>query len=439
MSRSSARTFAQVLLTLFVLIVGVAAGSAFMFTKDKPEKSKTETRGPLVEVFRVKSSSIQVKINGNGTVRAKQRTQIVPQVSGRVESIHRNMLSGGFIRSGEALMTIEKADYVLAGKLAQSQVEQAKAAESTAKAQIDEAHVRVRDAQDDLAQKNELRDQGAANKREIDKAQLAYDIASAQLGVARTRLSAAQAQLSAANVAVEQADLSLKRTSVTLPFDAVIVSEKVDKGQHVVMGQPVGEVYAIDAVEIPIPLEDRQLKWFNLVPVAHLISEKPQLKEELPLVDVATEFLGKQRKWTGRAVRTEAEVDPNSRMVHVIVQVDHPFDGVSEGATPLMPGTFVSVAIHGVTLENVIAIPRYALRNDESVWVVKDNKLTKRQVKVVRRDRNRAYIGEGLFDNEQVVTSNLDVATEGMVVRVPEKVAGSLRAPSHNASSAQKK
>jgi multidrug resistance efflux pump len=154
---------------LFVLIVGVAAGSAFMFTKDKPEKSKTETRGPLVEVFRVKSSSIQVKINGNGTVRAKQRTQIVPQVSGRVESIHRNMLSGGFIRSGEALMTIEKADYVLAGKLAQSQVEQAKAAESTAKAQIDEAHVRVRDAQDDLAQKNELRDQGAANKRDYPR------------------------------------------------------------------------------------------------------------------------------------------------------------------------------------------------------------------------------------------------------------------------------
>ena len=52
-------------------------------------------------------------------------------------------------------------------------------------------------------------------------------------------------------------------------------------------------------------------------------------------------------------VRTEAELDPRSRMVHVVVEVQRPYS-TGDGRPPLLPGTFVEVSIAGSTLAEVV-------------------------------------------------------------------------------------
>jgi len=71
-----------------------------------------------------------------------------------------------------------------------------------------------------------------------------------------------------------------------------------------------------------------------------------------------------------------------------------------------------------VDLEAVMAIPRHALRQGNTLWVVRDDHLSIRAVEVARRDRDQVLIKSGVEVGELVVTSSLDVVTEGMIVRV---------------------
>jgi len=85
---------------------------------------------------------------------------------------------------------------------------------------------------------------------------------------------------------------------------------------------------------------------------------------------------------------------------------------------PLLPGMFVETAIHGRTLANAYAIPRYAIHEGDVVWVADGGVLRFRRVKVAHVAGDTAYLTEGLEDGDLVVTSQLEVVTDGMKVRV---------------------
>ena len=84
-------------------------------------------------------------------------------------------------------------------------------------------------------------------------------------------------------MAVRRAKLNLVRTRITLPFDAVVMSERVDPGQYVMPGQSIGEAYGTSAMEIPVPLEDQQLKWLPTVPRA---GQQNLRRSSLPRVEI---------------------------------------------------------------------------------------------------------------------------------------------------------
>jgi hypothetical protein len=115
----------------------------------------------------------------------------------------------------------------------------------------------------------------------------------------------------------------------------------------------------------------------------------------------------------------EAEVDPSSRMVNVVVEVRDPFDRA--GTTPpLMPGTFVDVRVFGRTVTDLMPVPRHAIHEGNLVWVAEDGVLRIRQVEVARSDREVAYISAGLADGDRVVVTALDAVTDGMKIRTAD-------------------
>ena len=188
-----------------------------------------------------------------------------------------------------------------------------------------------------------------------------------------------------------------------------MISEDVDAGDLVSAGQRIATVYGLDAVEIPLPLDDRELAWFDL----------PKPGELGPQAVVTASFGGREHRWQGRVDRLEGQVDPRSRTVRVVVVVDEPF-AETAGRPPLLPGTFVDVEIAGRRLDEVISIPRAALRPGDEVWVLDGDRLRIREVEVLRRERLQALLGGGLATGERIVTSSLDAVTDGMAVRTPE-------------------
>ncbi len=135
-------------------------------------------------------------------------------------------------------------------------------------------------------------------------------------------------------------------------------------------------------------------------------------------VTVRYTFRGKSVTREGWVTRTEGQIDPQSRMVHVVVEVPGPFAS-EDGKAPLEPGQFVEVAIRGEAMgEGVLRVPRRAVDAENRVWVVHEGKLSLREdVRVVRSDDAYAYVASGLSEGDQVVISPMAAPFESMPVR----------------------
>ncbi|MHC4597201.1 MAG: efflux RND transporter periplasmic adaptor subunit [Planctomycetota bacterium] len=209
--------------------------------------------------------------------------------------------------------------------------------------------------------------------------------------------------------------MKLERASLSLPFDALIISEKVDLGQYVVAGQSLGKAYGIDAVEIKVPLEDDELAWFDVFASSISVNgNRPSAKRTL--AEVKADFAGAEHTWAGYVVRTTGQVDKTSRMISVVVEVPKPFDA-SNGKPPLLPGVFAEVLIKGKTLRNAVAVPRDAIRQGNKVWLVNDDRLHIRSLEIIRADKSFAYTVSGVDDQALIVLSSLDAVVDGMEVR----------------------
>jgi multidrug efflux pump subunit AcrA (membrane-fusion protein) len=104
-------------------------------------------------------------------------------------------------------------------------------------------------------------------------------------------------------------------------------------------------------------------------------------------------------------------------MVYAIARLE---SGQSEAERSVAPpvGLFVEAEIDGLALENVVVLPRSALRNGEYVLVVDtENRVHLRQVDVLRVYRDEVYITGGLRSGERVSVSMLQTVVEGMRVQ----------------------
>ena len=226
----------------------------------------------------------------------------------------------------------------------------------------------------------------------------------------------ASAALDDARAALEQAERDLSRTEVIAPFTGLVRAEQVDPGQFVSRGAPVARLYAVDYVEIRLPIADRQLAYLDLPPM-----QRGELDEATaPDVVLSAEFAGNQYQWRGNLARTEAEIDLRSRMVHAVARVSAAdYAATDPNYVPPPVGLFVNAEILGRSTENVVVLPRSAIRNGNQVLVVDgDDRLRFRTVSIARIYADDAYIDGGLSRGERVCVSALQAVVDGMRVEV---------------------
>ena len=371
----------KLVIPAIVLIVGVAAAALIASARKAPPRVDRPALGPLVEVIPSEVTDVPVVVSGHGEVVPRVAVDLIPQATGQVVRIHRSLVAGGFFKAGEVLVEIDPRDYDLAVERAQAAVARAKV---TLEREQAEAEV-AREEWDGLHPGEEP----------------------TGLVIREPQIRQAEAEYAASVADLNVAKLNLERTRMTLPFDGVVVSESVDVGQFVGNGSRLATVYGTDVVEVRVPLDSRELAWFD-VPTGQGTTG--------PRAEVSVNFGGRDVTWDGRLTRMEAQVDQTSRMVHVVVEIADPYETTAD-RPPLLPGTFVDVNIFGRTLADVIALPRYAIREGNRVWVYEKGTLRVRDVEVLRADRQRSLVAAGLDGGDLVVVSSLDAVTDGMKVR----------------------
>ncbi|MDP7621031.1 MAG: hypothetical protein QGH27_03615, partial [SAR324 cluster bacterium] len=84
----------------------------------------------------------------------------------------------------------------------------------------------------------------------------------------------------------------------------------------------------------------------------------------------------------------------------------------------LFLGAFVDVVIPGRQLENVVHIPAKALRDRDTVWIVSEEKIQVRTVKIAHVDFDDVYLSGGVSPGEKIIISPVKGAANGMKVQL---------------------
>ncbi len=361
---------AKFLLPPLILIAAVVAARGLVAGRQPLQTRAEPPLPPLVETRLLGEGGVELQLYSEGTVQTKEKVQLTADISGRVIWLSPRFLVGEVVEADEPLLRIDPTNYQLA--LAQAQLA-------------------LRDAELSLADARTRFSRSSAHPQ----------------------LRRAEAQVEAASAQLAKARQDLERTELRSPLRAVVDRKQVSLGQHVNAAAVLGELLATAAVEIPLPLSADELQ---------LLGDRPGQP-----VTLSARAGSRQLQWPARISRLRRQLDPQTRVAYAIAEVHDPY-GFDKGfdsedadarAMPLRIGQFVQAEIGAVVLPGAQRIPNSALFDDRYVYTVDaDNRLRRREVRLLRHERDSAVISNGLAAGERLVLSRLELMTDGMAVRI---------------------
>ncbi|MCZ6831365.1 MAG: efflux RND transporter periplasmic adaptor subunit [Gammaproteobacteria bacterium] len=374
----------RVIYPLLALAAAAVVAALLIVSKPAPVGEDYIPPPTTVRTVRVQKRAEYLTVRSQGTVEPRTQSQLIPEVSGRVVWMAPALVAGGAFEEGDTLLRIDPADY-------QNSVERSGALLTRAK--VEREHAR-----DELDRLKTLHSQNLASQSQLDEAERRYLVA--------------DANFTESNINLQQAQRDLSRTEITAPYRGRVRNEQVDLGQFVSRGSSMATIYANDYAEIRLPIAPNQITYLD-------ISITGQLQADPPApVSVSSDFGRIKFIWNGELVRLEAEIDSRSRMIYGVARIRNEDFADSP---PLSVGLFVQAEIQGRLVQDVIRLPRSAMRDANQVLVVNaDNRLSFRQVSVLRVEHDEVLISKGLEDGERVCISPLQTVVEGMRVQAVE-------------------
>ena len=350
-------------------------------------------------------------------MRPRAQIDVAAEINGRVVWVNPAFETGGRVGWGQELFRLDDAEH-------RHRVERARAVVAVQEVELLKVEEEARIARD---QYERFRRRQRADSPPADTGPLA---------LWEPQLRAARAAVDRDRTALAEAELGLSRTVVHAPFAGVVRSEAVDVGQFVTAGEPVGQLFAADAVEVVVPLSDADAA---LIP--GLWDLRAGDADQRVTARVVADYGNASYAWTGYVDRVEAALDEQTRTMDVILRVPKPFSGgVRLGSDihhdahsvdqaddvrgpPLLVGKFVDVRIDGLAPGRYFKVRRPALRPGNEVWAVRNDALTIIPVRVLQRSDDSVYVTGALTAGQPVVVGGIEIAAEGMAVRTAAEAA----------------
>ncbi|MBK8973620.1 MAG: efflux RND transporter periplasmic adaptor subunit [Hahellaceae bacterium] len=376
-----------------VIIIGISVVVMMALVAAAPQASPHRPVSPLpmITAVIVEPGSLRVPVYTRGVVAPQRQLTLITEVSGRIVSASPEFKNGGFFKKGEVLVRLAPEPFQL---------------ELTKKQQaVDAAIVRL----------EEVKARAVVARQGAKQNATDFALYIPQLNDAKSTLAAAEADY-------KLAALQLERAEIRAPFDGRFKATRVNVGQYVALGHAVAEIFALDVAEIRLPISDEHLA---LLDIPNQYQGDSRSADTYPEVRLSAQLGGLEYTWSGRVTRAEGGL-ANNRLLYLVAEVTQPYqrDSSQPGRPPLEMGRFVEARISGRLQQNVVVVPRSALRPDDTVWVAQQDAgaeqadLRFRKVDVLYKGKDQIYLRGGLQPGDRVVTTRLDFAVDGMNVRL---------------------
>ena len=379
----------RILVPVAILLSTLMTVRWMMNNRPQPQMRRPPTPVTAVDAKTLQPVDYQVVIPSQGIVRPRTQSTLLPQVSGRITEISPNFRDGGFFEEGDILLRIDPSDYETAVISAKATLAQRESALEIEKAQHEQA-----------VENWKLLGKGSPPN---------------PLTLREPQLAEAKANVDSAKARVVEAERNLERTVIRAPYVGRILRKQVDVGQTVSPGNQLATIFAVDYVEVRLPLINEHLDYIDL-PEDYRNSSSG-ISHENPKVTLTGRFGSKEVSWEGQIVRAEGAYDPGSRQLFVVAQVDDPYSQKSPGQPPLKVNQFVEAEIYGRKLEKVFVIPRAAVRDGKEVLLIEDKKtIRRRTINALWKDTDSVIVRGEINPGEVLCTTPMTFAVDGAEV-----------------------
>jgi membrane fusion protein, multidrug efflux system len=356
---------------LFVATLGALAACS-----EKPQMQTPPA--PEVAVQTVGDAVVPLELTYTARTVGSREVEVRARVKGIV--LKRRFEEGSRVRQGQPMFLIDP--------------EPVRARASSARAEVAVSKARLDEARRQKDRVLPLFAQNAVSQSRRDEAVSAFEVAQANVVAAESNL--------------RMAELDLEYTDVRAPIGGLTSREVLSEGSLVSTDQDsslLTKIVQVDPlyIEFAVPEAEAALIRGTLAPASKAAAPNVKL-----LLENGSEYAD-----SAKVTFVDNAVDVNSGTVRVRAVLRNP-----EGQ--LIPGQFIRARVEGVTLTNVVAIPRKAVMSSAQgpfVWIVgAEEKVEMRPVQIGRSMGNNIVVTNGLAAGDRYVVEGVLKVQPGVQV-----------------------
>lgn len=369
-------------------------------------------RAEPVDLVSMERRTIVERLVVTGIIEPVEQSVLSVAVPGKVLAV--NVRVGDEVKEGQPLLVLDTEEALAREREAEAFLAQARArlravtgqqAPTSVRA-FEQASIVLEGALEERARTEELVASGVSTPAELDRLQREVErarVALEQARIAVTQTSSSGSAVAEATAGIQQAlasrDLARLRVAehtLRAPFEGVVLSRQVERGQTLQAGAPLFRIATLGAPDIRVEPDERELA--NLRPglsalvVADAFPDQP-FEARIDRIDPV---IDRERATVAVYLRPLSPTDPPAQ--------DPPTQPLPEGLRPEMT---VSADIELGRTENVQVLPLRAIRDRATpqpyVLVIADDRAERVDVKLGISSDAYVEILEGLDPNASVI------------------------------------
>jgi membrane fusion protein (multidrug efflux system) len=183
----------------------------------------------------------------------------------------------------------------------------------------------------------------------------------------------------------------LKKYVISAPFNGSILNAMTDEGAVVNPGTPIISILRDGNLEIEIPVNKNEIEKVKQGALVSLYDESSITAK-------------------GKVIRKGNYINAQTQTIPVFIEI-------SETSSPLYNGVYLNAEIAAEGFETVMEIPRKALLNKTSVFIVENNLLKTIELEIVSYQKNTVYV-KGVPDGTVIVVEPVINGKDGAMVEI---------------------
>lgn len=365
-----------------LLVLACIVFVIFILVSTRPVIKSTprQERVWTVEAITAKHQDIQPPLKLYGIVAAGRKSELRALVAGNVIAVGENFKDGAQVSAGDLLVEIDAFEYEIS--LAEK------------KASLTEANAKHELLKRDLKRAKKLIKKNDASQQFLDNAQLSLD--------------QQQAIVEQRSIGVKRAERDLEQTRLTAPYDGILAEISVQTGKRIGTNDKVAVVIDNKRLEARFSLSNAQ--YGRILEQDGTVIGRP--------IEFSWHVGNKVITYQAKIERVAAEIAFGTGGIDIHATISNP-----SAQTLLRPGAFIQISVPDRRYINVISIPEYSLYGEDTVFVIRDDRLVAQQVEIIGYDANNLLIRnknnkQGIKDGDIILTTQIREGGNGIKVNI---------------------